>query len=38
MKFNDPLFGSPYDHSMRLEVSKEVRQQIAEQLRQAITV
>ena len=35
--FEDPHFGGPYDHSMWLDVSKEVRQQIVERLRQAIT-
>jgi hypothetical protein len=38
MTFEDPRFGSPYDHSARLDVSKEVLQQIAEQLRRAIVV
>ena len=34
--FEDPRFGSPYDPSMWLDVPKEVRQQIVEQLRQTI--
>jgi len=34
--FEDPRFGSPYDHAMWLDVSREVRQQIAERLQQAI--
>ena len=34
LTFEDPLFGSPYDHAMRREVSQEVRQLIAERLRQ----
>jgi diadenosine tetraphosphate (Ap4A) HIT family hydrolase len=36
--FEDPCFGSPYDHSMSLDVPEKVHQQIAEQLRQAIMV
>lgn len=35
--FEDPHFGAPYDHSLWLEVPKEVRQQIAARLRQAIS-
>ncbi len=35
--FEDPRFGNPYDYSMQLDVSQGVRQQIVEQLRQAIT-
>lgn len=38
LKFDDPHFGSPYDHSMWLDVSKEVRQQIAARLLQAIAM
>src|SRR5574341_467388 len=36
MTFEDPRFGSPYDHTMWLDVPQEVRQQIVEQLQQAI--
>ena len=36
--FEDLLFGSPYDHSMWLDVSKEVRQQIAERLQKTISI
>jgi len=36
LTFEDSRFGSPYDHGMSREVSGEVRQQIVEQLRQAI--
>jgi len=36
--FEDPHFGSPYDHSLRRDVPKEVRQQIAERLRETITI
>jgi diadenosine tetraphosphate (Ap4A) HIT family hydrolase len=34
--FEDPRFGSPSDPSIWLDVPKKVRQQIAEQLRQAL--
>lgn len=36
--FEDPLFGGPYDHFMRLDVPKEARQQIVERLQQAIKI
>lgn len=36
MVFEDPHFGSPYDHSLRLAVPQEVRQQIADRLKQEI--
>jgi len=35
--FVDALFGSPYDHSLQLDVPQDVRQQIAELLRQTIS-
>ena len=38
MMFKDQHFGSPYDHSERLDVSKEMRWQIVEQLREAVAV
>jgi len=38
MTFGDPRFGSPYDHTIRLDVPKEMRQQIAEQLRHGIAM
>ena len=34
--FEDPRFGSPYDHTLMLDLPKEVRQQIAEHLRHAL--
>jgi len=34
--FADPRFGSPYDFTMRLDLSREIRQQIADRLKQAI--
>jgi diadenosine tetraphosphate (Ap4A) HIT family hydrolase len=36
LTFEDPRFGSPYEHSMRMDVPGEVRRQIAERIRQAI--
>ncbi len=38
LTFEDPTFGSPYDHSMSLAIPTEVRQQIAELLLQAIAL
>jgi diadenosine tetraphosphate (Ap4A) HIT family hydrolase len=38
LTFDDPRFGSPYDHAMRRVVSEELRQQIAERLRQGIVM
>lgn len=35
--FKDSRFGSPYDHSMWLDISQGIRQQILAELRQAIT-
>jgi diadenosine tetraphosphate (Ap4A) HIT family hydrolase len=35
--FEDPQFGSPYDHSLWLDIPKGVHQQIAERLQQAIS-
>jgi len=37
LTFEDPRFGSPYDHAMRLDVAGDVRRQIVERLQQAIT-
>jgi diadenosine tetraphosphate (Ap4A) HIT family hydrolase len=37
LTFEDPHFGSPYDHYRRLEVLMEVRQKIVEQIQQALT-
>lgn len=34
--FQDPDFGSPYDHTRRLDAPPEIRQQIAERIQQAI--
>ena len=36
--FEDSHFGSPYDHSLWIEVPEEVHQQISERLRQAISI
>ena len=38
MTFEDSRFGSPYDYSMSLNIPKDMRQQIAERLRQVISV
>jgi diadenosine tetraphosphate (Ap4A) HIT family hydrolase len=35
-QFNDPLFGKPYDHSMRLELPKDDRKQIVDQIKHYI--
>ena len=37
MTFEDQRFGSPYDHSMRLDIPQDLRQQIVERLRQGIS-
>jgi diadenosine tetraphosphate (Ap4A) HIT family hydrolase len=36
--FEDPHFGNPYEHTRWLDVSQEVRRQIADRLREAIQV
>jgi diadenosine tetraphosphate (Ap4A) HIT family hydrolase len=35
-KFEDPQFSHPYDHAMRLELPKDIRQQIVEQIQRSI--
>jgi diadenosine tetraphosphate (Ap4A) HIT family hydrolase len=36
-EFDDPQFSKPYDHSMKLELPKNVRQQIVEQIQHSIS-
>ncbi len=36
--FKDPHFGSPYDHHRWVEVPKEIHQQIAERIQQAMSL
>ena len=35
--FEDPEFGNPYDHYRWIEIPKEIQQQIAERVKQAVT-
>ncbi len=36
IKFEDPDFGNPYDHARYLEVPKEVRKGIVEQIQKGL--
>jgi diadenosine tetraphosphate (Ap4A) HIT family hydrolase len=34
--FEDPQFGNPYDHSLRLDVPRDLRQQLVEKIQRSI--